>query len=195
MVANSSYKISVKDKKALAGIVHGSVWRQGDFRWEPSSFVIESPRLENRIIEASKQRESYDNFVLNPTRPMVYVVCGNPDDSKAKYFAAHLAFHHIKKLGHRADIHWEPLFGGFENSLIRKDVEPTMIIISNLAENSTTVKLEKARDIIERFPNVPRVVVCCGEDPISFASTKLYVPAHGIAYFSNSLVKAVQEIY
>ena len=195
MVANSSYKIKVPDKKSLSGIVHGSVWRQGDFKWEPSAFVIESPRLDNRIVEGDVQRNSYEAFKADPVRPMVYVVCGNPDDSKAKYFAAHLALQHKAKLEHRADIHWEPVFGGFDNPLLRKDVEPTMLILSNLAENSTSVKLEKARDLIERFPNIPRIVVCCGEDPISFASTKLYVPAHGIAYFSNSLVKAVQEIY
>jgi len=194
-VAGSTFKSSVKDKKVLSGVVHGSVWRQGDFRWEPSAFVIESPRLDNKIVEASVQVESYERFVEAPNLPMVYMVCGNPDDSKAKYFAAHLASLHHKKFGHRADIHWEAIFGGFENALLKKDVEPTMLILSNLAENSTSVKIEKARDLIERFPNIPRIVVCCGEDPMSFASTKLYTPAHGIAYFSSSLVKAVQEIY
>jgi hypothetical protein len=194
-VAGSSFKISVKDKRVLSGVVHGSVWRQGDFRWEPSAFVIESPRLDNKIVEASVQVDSYNMFVESPNAPMVYVVCGNPDDSKAKYFAAHLAYLHHKKFEHRADIHWEAIFGGFENALIKKDIEPTMLILSNLAENSTSVKIEKARDLIERFPNIPRIVVCCGEDPMSFASTKLYTPAHGIAYFSSSLVKAVQEIY
>ena len=126
---------------------------------------------------------------------MVYIVCGNPDDSKAKYFAAHLALAHKQKYAHRADIHWEPVFGGFDNPMLRKEIEPTMLILSNLAENSTNVKLEKAKDLIEKYPNIPRVVVCSGEDPISFAATKLYVPAHGIAYFSNSLVKKVQEVY
>lgn len=191
---NSSYKISVKNRKLLSGIVHGSVWRQGAFSWEPNAFVVESPRLQSKIVEASKQAQSLEAFKENPGRPMLYVVSGNPDDSKAKYFAAYLAYLHKCKYEHRADIHWEPVYGGFDNPLLRKDVEPTMLILSNLTENSTNVKLEKAKDLIERFPNIPIVVVCSGEDPISFASTKLYCPVHGIAYFSNSLVKAVQEV-
>lgn len=178
----------------MSGIVHGSVWRQGAFSWEPNAFVVESPRLQSKIVEASKQAQSLEAFKENPGRPMLYVVSGNPDDSKAKYFAAYLAYLHKCKYEHRADIHWEPVYGGFDNPLLRKDVEPTMLILSNLTENSTNVKLEKAKDLIERFPNIPIVVVCSGEDPISFASTKLYCPVHGIAYFSNSLVKAVQEV-
>lgn len=187
-------RIRVKDKRLLAGVVHGSVWRQGDFYWEPSAFVIESQRLDNKIVEASVQRESLERFQLDPSSPMIYIVAGNPDDSKAKYFAAYLAYLHKVKMQHRADIHWEAVFGGFENALLRKDIEPSMLIISNLAENSTAVKIEKTKDLLERWPNIPRVVVCSGEDPISFAATKLYVPCHGLAYFGSNLSKAVQEV-
>ncbi len=187
-------KVKVKDRDLLAGIVHGSVWRQNHFVWEPTSFVIESPRLESRIVPASKQLKSLEAFIEKPNRPMIYVVCGSPDDSRAKYFAAYLAYIHKCKYLHRADIYWEAVFGGFENPLLKKDVSPTMLIISNLAENSTAVKIEKAKDLIEKYPNIPRIVVCAGEDPISFAATKLHVPAHGIAYFSSSLSKTVQEV-
>lgn len=196
-MASSSFnkiKIKVKDRNLLSGIVHGSVWRQNHFVWEPTAFVIESPRLESRIIEVSKQVKSLEAFMEAPNRPMVYVVCGNPDDSKAKYFAAYLAYLHKCKYQHRAEIHWEAVFGGFENPLLKRDITPTMLIISNLSENSTAVKIEKAKDLIEKWPNIPRVVVCAGEDPISFAATKLHVPAHGIAYFSSSLSKSVQEV-
>jgi hypothetical protein len=187
-------KVKVKDRKVLAGIVHGSVWRQGDFVWEPDSFVVESDRLENRIIEASVQESSLEAFGRDPSTPMIYVVAGNPDDSKAKYFAAYLAYIHKCKYEYRSDIIWEPVFGGFDNPLLRKDVEPSMLILSNLSENSTAVKIEKAKDLIERWPNIPRVVVCAGEDPISFASTRLHVPAHGIAYFGSTTAKAVQHV-
>jgi hypothetical protein len=187
-------RIRVADKKLLSGVVHGSVWRQGDFYWEPSAFVIESQRLENKIVEADIQRESLEKFIADPTRAMIYIVAGNPDDSRAKYFAAFLAYHHKMKMQHRADIHWEAVFGGFDNAILRKDIEPSMLIISNLAENSTAVKIEKTKDLLERWPNIPRVVVCSGEDPISFAATKLYVPCHGLAYFGSKLSKSVQEV-
>ena len=187
-------RIAIPDKKPLAGIVHGSVWRQGEFYWEPNAFVLEHPSLEQKIIEASFQTKSFRMFKSKPTRPMVYVVAGNPDDSKAKLFAAYLASIHKEALQYRADIIWEPIFGGFDNPLMRKDVEPTMLILSNLAENSTNVKLEKAKDLLERWPNIPRVVVVAGEDPISFVLTKLHMGCQGIAYFSSSLAKSVQTI-
>jgi hypothetical protein len=187
-------RIKVKDKNALAGIVHGSVWRQGDFYWEPMAFVLESPRLEQKIIEASAQVDSLSEFVAKPNTPMIYVVAGNPDDSKAKYFAAYLAAQHKAHLKHRADIIWEPVFGGYDNPIMRRDIEPTMLIISNLAENSTAAKIEKAKDMIEKFPNIPRIVVVAGTDPVSFAATQLHVPAHGLAYFSSALSKSVQQV-
>lgn len=190
----SKVKVKVRDRSVLDGIVHGSVWRQNHFVWEPTAFVIESPRLESRIVEASKQLDSLAKFTEKPSRPMIYIVAGNPDDGKAKYFAAYLAYLHKKMFEHRAEIYWEAVFGGFDNPLMKRDLNPTMLILSNLSENSTAVKIEKAKDLIERWPNIPRVVVCAGEDPISFAATKLHVPAHGIAYFSSALSKSVQEV-
>lgn len=196
MVDSSSNKIKIRvDRNLLVNEIHGSVWRQGQFVWEPRAFVIESPRLENKIVEASRQIESLEYFKANPSSPMVYFVAGNPDDSKAKYFAAYLAYLHKCKYGNKAEIVWEAVFGGFDNPLLKRDINPpTMLILSNLAENSTNVKIEKARDLIERWPNIPRVVVCSGEDPVSFASTKIYSPCHGIAYFCSSLSKSVQEV-
>lgn len=188
------YKIRVKDKKALDGIVHGSVWRQGEFVFEPNDFVIESPRLENRIIAGSVQEKSLQTFIENPSSPMVYIVSGNPDDSKAKFFAAYLASLHKTKLGSKADIIWEPVYGGFDNPLLKKDIEPSMLILSNLAENSTNLKFEKVRDLIERWPSIPRIIVCAGEDPISFGASRLHISVHGIAYFGSKLSKTMQEV-
>jgi hypothetical protein len=65
-----------------------------------------------------------------------------------------------------------------------------MIVLTNLTDKSTNQRLEKARDIIEAYPDVPRVIVASGQDPISFLSTRLRVPVHGLAYFSEAIVKA-----
>jgi hypothetical protein len=77
---------------------------------------------------------------------------------------------------------------------MKRDVEPSMLIISNLAENSTAMKIEKCKDLLEKFPNIPRVVVVAGTDPVSFAATQLHVPAHGICYISSALSKSVQQV-
>lgn len=185
----------------LRAMIPGSVWKQGAFKWDPLAFVAESERLEDRIIEERIQRSSLAMFMDDPTAPMIYGVSGNPDDSKAKLFAAMLAQIHMNHVGNvKGNILWHVLYGGFDNKVLREYDEidgktaPSMLVLSNLTPNSTSVKLEKARDLLERFADIPRIVVSAGEDPMSFLTTRLYVPVNGVAYFSESLVKKRVEV-
>ena len=185
--------IKIKDKSKL-GMVHGSVWACRFFNFEPFDFMTETDKLNQRLISAKDQEESLNDFLKKPKSPVIYIVSGNPDDSRAKYFAAFLADHHINS-SEFSDVHWENINGHTSfNSGLARDMSPTMIILSGVTTESTHLKLEKCRDLIERWPNIPRIVVCCGEDPVSFASTRLRVPAHAIAYLPSGGVKTVQEI-
>lgn len=126
---------------------------------------------------------------------MIYGVAGNPDDSKAKYFAAYLVASHIAHMRGEANVVWAPMYGGFDNPHMDENrASPTMLVLTNLTPNSTNFKLEKTRDLLEKFSDVPRVVVSCGMDPLSFLATRLFVPIHGLAYFSEALVKKNVEI-
>lgn len=187
------YRIKV-NRSEMLNVVPGSVWRQTPFWYEPDAFVLENPRLKNRIIEASAQCDSLESWLQNSAESLIYIVAGNPDDMRAKYFAAYLAASHRRQLGSRENIVWETVTGGFENLLLKRDIEPSMLILSGLAENSTGAKIEKARDLVERWPNIPRVVVCAGEDPISFAACRLHLPAHSVAYFPSSMSATAQVI-
>jgi hypothetical protein len=186
--------IKVSAHQQIASEVPGSVWRQGKFYWTPQAFVVESDRLDGRIIEAEPQENSLRSFIEKPARGINYVVTGNPDDSRAKYFAAYLVTLHKERLGLRASVYWETVYGGFQNPLLDKSIAPTLLVLSNLTSESTAVKIEKTRDLIERFPNCTKVIVGAGEDPISFASTRLRIPVHGIAYFPSKHVKQVQTV-
>jgi hypothetical protein len=194
-------RIAVKQTEQLRKTVPGNVWQCGPFKWEPSAFGLESERLNEKIIEAKKQNESLALFSDDPTLPMIYGVSGNPDDRKAKLFAAYLLALHISKVKD-ARIEWATLYGGFDNPTIRKydkengdeERDPTILVISNLTPNASTVKLDKARDLIERFEKIPRIVVSCGEDPISFHATRLFAPLNAMAYFSEQLIRARVEI-
>jgi hypothetical protein len=194
-------RISVKQTEQLRKTVPGNVWQCAPFKWEPVAFGLESERLNEKIIEANKQNESLSMFADDPTLPLIYGVSGNPDDRKAKLFAAYLLALHISKVKD-ARIEWATLYGGFDNHTMRKyDREngdelrdPTIIVLSNLTPNASTVKLDKARDLIERFDKIPRIVVSCGEDPISFHATRLFAPLNAMAYFSERLIKARIEI-
>jgi hypothetical protein len=192
-------RIVAQSSPLLRSIVPGNVWRQAAFKWDPQPFAPESEKLEQRIRSSDIQNRSLSAFLAEPDSPVVYYVAGNPDDSKAKYFAAYLVQHHIQKVA-SANVVWHTLYGGFDNPLMREydpvdgKADPTMLVLCGLSPAATNVKLDKARDLIERFCDIPRIIVCAGEDPLSFATTRLYTPINAMAYFAESLIKKRVEI-
>jgi hypothetical protein len=188
-------RIEVERTGLVQQIVPSSVWRCGAFKWDAEAFALESDELNEKFFEPTVQDRSLVRFLKAPLSPMIYGVTGNPDDQKAKLFAAFLVEQHCKRAGSDANPWWITLTGGFDNPWLDRDKRrPTMIVLTNLTAQSTAHKLEKARDIIETYPKVPIVVCGSGMDPVSFLSTKLRVPVNAIAYFCESIVKRRVEI-
>jgi len=182
-------------RKTIETLPHSFAFTRTRLKWEPTAFVIEHERMEHKIIEASVQEQSLERWVLNPKAPMTYIVAGSPDDEVAKYFAAYLVDVHRQRLGVNSDVVWEPVFNGYDNPILKSVTQPSLIVLSNLSVKSNHLKYDKAKDVIERFATIPKIVIVAGEDPISFAAQRLHVPAHGIAYFANAKAsKNVTEI-
>lgn len=183
------------DMRALKG-THVPNLGRASLKFKPKAFMVESPKLDGRIVEASHQRQCYEQFKVNPLLPMTYVCAGNPDDVKARFFAAHLAGLHARymlMMQRTPRVLWEQLYGGFDNPAMRHE-DLSMLVIDNLSAIPNKVKYDKARDLIARFPRIPKVLIVGGEDPVSFAATRLFVPAHGIVYFPSSLVRTTTVI-
>ena len=168
-----------------------SVYRQAPFKYNPKAFAVESEDLKEKIIEADTQLKSIENWVLNPNAKITYGVMGNPDEAKARYFAAFLASVHVKHLGAKAKVSWITVYGDFVKPEIE---ESTLIVITNVAVNSTPHKIEKTKDLIERYSDYPLIVVGSGIDPISMFATKLRCPVHALAYFPEPIVKLNREV-
>lgn len=182
-------KISIPSKHVVKAHVPGSVFRQPAFSFDPQPFKVEWEKYEDRFIEEDVLTESIEHFLADPSDPITYCVSGNPDDMQAKYFAAWLAMKHMEAVKFPKVV-WEPLYGDFRNPLIKeRDRSITLIVISNLCLNATNVKLEKARDILEFYDNVPRIVVAAGTDPITFMSSKLFLPTQAVTYFHSGRLK------
>jgi hypothetical protein len=165
--------------------------------FRPKAFVVEHPKLDGKIIEASAQIESLRAWSENPKRPVTYICSGNPDDTKARYFAMCLAALHKKRImeqGKRPNIVWEQMYGGFENPAMRMTDDPTLLVIDNLSAIPNRVKYDKTRDLIARWAHVPKVLVVSGEDPVSFAAGRLFKAVHALAYFPSKLAKNAQTI-
>lgn len=168
--------------------------RNGQTTFTPIDFKPLSDRFtKERIYTADQQLESLEAFLDKPKSPRVLCITGAVDDSQAKVLAAHLVQRHnaAKKLD--ANPRWSALYGGFE-TLVDEYQDavkqpPSMIVISNLTPGSTNHRLERARDILDYFQDIPRIVVAAGEDPISFMAFRLRCEVHGIAYFSADAIK------
>ncbi len=192
-------RIEVKQGPFVAS-VPGSVWRVSPFKWNPVEFVTESDRLNDKFVTARMQEQSLQRFIEDPEAPVIYGVGGNPDDGKAKLFAAFLVNLHVQRLKGKANVEWHTMYGGFDNPLMKTYdpwdgvTDPTMLVLTNLGTSATNLKLDKTRDLLERFANIPRVVVVAGEDPMSYLTTRLNVPINSLAYFCESLIKRKVEV-
>lgn len=186
----SAHKVKISpNQKLVHGVVPGSVFRAAPFSFVPQAFIAESERLNERIFDEALQLEGLMAFKEDPRLPLIYTVCGNPDDGQAKLFAAYLVSLHMAAYKH-AHVEWHSLNGGFYNPLLKEELSPpSMIVLTNLSPVATGTKLDKVRDICEKWDNIPRVIVAAGEDPISFMATRLYLPCNAMAYFADSMVK------
>jgi len=60
-----------------------------------------------------------------------------------------------------------------------------MLVVSNVADNSTNEKIEKVVDLLHLYCNVPRVVVVDGADPLEFAATRLRRRPNRVLFLSR----------
>lgn len=173
--------------------IPGSVWAQGAFKFDPQPFGVGNERLNDKLFDASLQNDSLERFKADPSRPLVYGVSSAPDDSRAKYFAAYLVQHYLETVhASQTQVLWARLDSGFENKFL--NIEPSLLVITGLSPNSTAVKLEKARDLLEHNSHLPRIVVIAGEDPITFMKSRLFYPVHNLFFHSAEIVKRKVEV-
>ena len=57
-----------------------------------------------------------------------------------------------------------------------------LLVLNNLAENSTVEKIEKARDLCTLYADIPRVVVVAGIDPMVFSIEKLHLTPQRVLF-------------
>ena len=67
--------------------------------------------------------------------------------------------------------------------------KPSMLILSNITPNSSAFKLEKVRDMLEFYDNIPRIVVINDTDPVTFLNHKLHYTANHIMMLEHGKKK------
>jgi len=174
--------------------IPGYVWREPSFVFSPEPFALTDERLQPKIFDESYQINSLARYEDDPTAPALYAVASEPNDAKAMYFAAYLVQLMLESVSDNRNVKWERVFGDFKNETLYSGANLSMLVLSNLTPNSTAVKLEKTRDLLEMYSSIPRVVVISGEDPITFCSRKLYCKVNNIFFHSSKLIKRRTEV-
>ena len=72
---------------------------------------------------------------------------------------------------------WHRVYGGYKDELRDGDKKnPSMLIITNVSDDSTQIKVEKVRDLLEMYDRIPRIVVLGGSNPMTFFANRLHYP-------------------
>ena len=153
----------------------------------------EIPRVADRKISAERQisrlKQIYKN-VLGTN--YLFTISSFPSDNFAKYIGTSLmaigyktylerklSMRYAKKLF--APPLWYRVYNGYKNPILDEKQNPCMLIISNVFDDSghNTNKIDKLRDVLDAYDNIPRIVITSSKDPIAFSSIlKINSTAH-----------------
>lgn len=142
-----------------------------------------------RNISVQKQL-GYIKNMRNLTKPYLCILSGEKNDSVAAQIAL-LVCAKIINDNAGQKIYWHTLTGAFKDKIRDDDVQGAdaassdLLVLSNIAKNSTNVKIEKLRDLLELYSNKPRIVVLGGMNPIDFANSILFTKPSCVLYSSR----------
>jgi hypothetical protein len=69
-----------------------------------------------------------------------------------------------------------------------------MLVLVNLADNSTPAKIEAARDLLHMHASTPRIVVVSGADPLAFAVERLRRRPSQVLHLGRSPSRSPKQI-
>lgn len=145
------------------------------------------PGIITKGISVRRQVNTLNKVFANPLRGHPVIGIGSfPSDLRARMLAVNIMDQAIAaqdeaksgRLATRDYPLWHKVYGGLGDPLRDRGLpdNPSMLIISNVDADSTNYKIEKVRDIIEQHPNIPRIIVVSGCDPMWFFAVKLHLP-------------------
>jgi len=174
-----------------------------------ANFVSEVDGLKPKSVPKQKQLDAVKKVYENPFKaPYVFCISGNPNDMRAKMLAVMIlsrAIHlfrsqkdldekTVRKLKHKSSPVFHNVMGWSKNPLLESSNSPSLLVLSNVPKGMTQYKQEKLRDILEKYSDVPRIVVTTGHDPVTFFNGSLYMSVNYVCYLTDKIVKKSHEI-
>lgn len=176
-------------QNALMAGASRSMIDQNPFRLNETvrDITIASDRM-NMSLRAKKQIESYKELWDDPFHaPYIFCVSSTPSEIMAQMVATRLFLRATAKATklRKGMPRWHPIYGGIRNDDLRdndRDRSISLLVCSNVPYDATPYKLEKLRDILCQYNNIPRIIATSSEDPIAFMADKLHMPVNYAMY-------------
>lgn len=166
---------------------------QKPFTFSPQSFTSTVSGLKPKVIKREAQLQHFRDFLDEPFRPVTYCLVSAPNDGMAKLLAAYMMQHAIINHGQSLPV-WHDLTQSFKNPLLEDSTRASLLVLNNVGTSATPTKLEKLRDILTHYADIPRVVIATGCDPFAFFTQHLYMPMNACAYMTTDQVKKSYEL-
>lgn len=159
------------------------------------SFASEMEGLKTRRVTKKQQQQALLRVLERPfSAPYLMAISSSPNDGKAKQLAAfllqnamraHMSGKFRSTRGRDMPM-WHFLTGSFQDKLRDGEDRPSMLILSNLTKDSTNVKFEKCRDILEKYNDIPRIIVMTPDDPLTMVNSRLYMPVNVVLHLATA---------
>jgi hypothetical protein len=146
-------------------------------KWLPEDYNIPKTSVRRQI-------DACYRLLSNPLHGSPIIGIGSMvTDERAKFMAMSIMDSAIddqrsgKQKGKMLPI-YHRVMGGFHDELLAEKTRRniSMLIIANVGLDSTQIKIEKVRDLLEKYDNIPRIVVVNGCDPVTFFAEKMRMP-------------------
>lgn len=159
------------------------------FDFQPTSFTSQIEGLKPKRFTSQAQQAMLTDW-LQDTSPGTFGVNSAPTDAKALLLAAYMMQSHYTSGG--TVMKWYDLTGGFDCPLLTERANISLLVLNNVAPDSSQTKKEKLRDILTVYADTPKIVVVNGMEPYRFFTEHLRMPLHGLCYLTNNSVKGIE---
>lgn len=150
---------------------------------EPEAHCLTIVREVNeqvKHVRPSEQRRVFEQTIKYPTKTAYLYVIGAKNTDLLPKIAAFLIYKSAFNLA--TSPYWHYIDGSFKDKL-RDDENfrsysvpsPNLLVLTGLATNSSAIKFDKCRDLLEMYSNIPRIVVVQGENPLTFNDNHLFM--------------------
>ena len=195
----NKYYISLDKRKTkeinrllVAGISHSVLTIRPFLLLDAIRTISVDQKRGRRMIPRKKQVKFYEKIWQNPLyNSYVLAISSTPNDSRAKLLACLIMQRAIvAQEDQNKQIvmpKWHNVYGGYVDKLrdSAKEENPSLLVLSNITQNCTNMKLEKIRDNLEIFSNIPRIVTLSEKEPLTFFHERLKYPLNSVICLNN----------